>query len=65
MAHWNDSDYFALLLKTNSAAYSALEYLVDDLHVDKDATVKRFLKHAGSEDFLWGLVKFIGNEDPR
>ena len=64
-AHWRDVDYFTYLLKDVDSACSALEYMVDDLHLDKDHTVGIFLDHAGSEDFLWSLVKFLGNSNPR
>ena len=64
-AHWRDVDYFTYLLKDLDSACSALEYMVDDLHLDKDHTVGIFLDHAGSEDFLWSLVKFLGNSNPR
>lgn len=63
--HWEETDYFALLLKGEAQACSALEYLVDDLHQSKDLTVFSFLDHAGSEDLLWSLAKFLGNVNPR
>ncbi|XP_067940759.1 uncharacterized protein [Watersipora subatra] len=63
--HWRKKDYFALLLNGEAAGCSALEFLVDDLHQCKELTVHTFLSHAGSEDFLWSLVRFLGNSNPR
>jgi len=65
LTHWEEKDYFGLLLRSGDQAFSTLELLVDDLHADKDSTVTVFLDHAGSEDFLWALVKFLGNSNPR
>ena len=63
--HWKKADYFTLLLKGEKNGCSALEYLVDDLHQSKELTVHAFISHAGSEDFLWSLVRFLGNRNPR
>ncbi|KAK3755553.1 hypothetical protein RRG08_012775 [Elysia crispata] len=46
-------------------SHSALEMLVDDLHAEKERTISTFLCHSGSEDFLWGLVRLLGNDTPR
>ncbi|CAH1785419.1 unnamed protein product [Owenia fusiformis] len=63
--NWVKGDYFAMLMHTDKRAHGALEMLVDDLHAQKDSTISHFLCHSGSEDFLWGLVKLIGNDNPR
>ena len=38
---------------------------VDDIHVNKELTIKHFLSHCGSEDFLWGIVKLMSSENLR
>ena len=63
--NWQASDYFSLLLHRDKRADAGLEMLVDDLHADKERTISRFLCHSGSEDFLWGLVRLLGNTDSR
>jgi len=63
--HWHDEDYFGSLVCGEEEAFSALEFLIDDLHVSKELTVHRFLGDAGSEDFIWSLVKFLGSRDSR
>ena len=63
--NWMASDYFSMLLHKDSRSHAALEMLVDDLHCDKDRTINKFLSHSGSEDFLWGLAKLLGNTNPR
>ncbi|XP_052214678.1 uncharacterized protein LOC127833449 isoform X2 [Dreissena polymorpha] len=62
---WQKEDYFSLLMSTDKKSFSALEMLVDDLHADKEKTVNKFLCHSGSEDFLWGLVRLLGNDTAR
>ncbi len=52
-------------MNVDKRGYGALEMLVDDLHTEKEKTISRFLCHSGSEDFLWCLVRLLGNEDPR
>ena len=59
------SDYFSMLLHADKRSHAALEMLVDDLHADKERTIGKFLCHSGSEDFLWGLVKLLGNQNSR
>ena len=63
--NWTKNDYFSMLMSTDRRAHAALEMMVDDLHTDKDKTITRFLCHSGSEDFLWGLVRLLGNKNPR
>lgn len=63
--HWNVEDYFPRLIQSQKAAVSALEFLVDDIHVNKELTIDKFLEHYGSEDFLWGLVKLMSSENLR
>lgn len=38
---------------------------VDDLHVNKDATIEKLLKHAYSEEFLWTIVKLMSSDNLR
>lgn len=40
-------------------------FIVDDLHVNKELTIKKFLDHCGSEDFLWGIVKLMSSDSLR
>ena len=63
--NWVANDYFSMLMHSDSRSHAALEMLVDDLHSDKTRTINRFLCHSGSEDFLWGLVKLLGNNNVR
>ncbi|XP_050389238.1 uncharacterized protein LOC126808515 isoform X1 [Patella vulgata] len=63
--NWNKEDYFPHLLRTDSTSHAALEKLVDDLHAEKDRTISSFLCHSGSEDFLWGLVRLLGEDITR
>ncbi|KAF6033757.1 hypothetical protein EB796_007939 [Bugula neritina] len=44
--HWHDEDYFGSLVCGEEEAFSALEFLIDDLHVSKELTVHRFLGDA-------------------
>lgn len=39
--------------------------IVDDLHNCKELTINKFFRHSGSEDFLWGIVKLMSNENLR
>lgn len=52
-------------MSTDKKAHVALEMLVDDLHGDKERTVHKFLGHSGAEDFLYGLVRLLGSDNPR
>lgn len=52
-------------MSTDKKAHVALEMLVDDLHGDKERTVHKFLGHSGAEDFLYGLVRLFGSDNPR
>lgn len=63
--NWANGDYFSELMCTDKRAHVALELLVDDLHANKDRTITKFLCHSGSEDFLWGLVRLLANDNPR
>lgn len=63
--NWAVNDYFAMLLHRDKRSHAALEMLVDDLHTDKESTISTFLCHSGSEDFLWGLVRLLGNTNSR
>nr|XP_022325273.1 uncharacterized protein LOC111125594 isoform X4 [Crassostrea virginica] len=63
--NWQNNDYFSLLMSTDKKAHAALEMLVDDLHGDKERTVHKFLGHSGAEDFLYGLVRLLGSDNPR
>ncbi|RUS79908.1 hypothetical protein EGW08_012346 [Elysia chlorotica] len=63
--NWIREDYFAQLMCADRRSHSALEMLVDDLHAEKERTISTFLCHSGSEDFLWGLVRLLGNDTPR
>lgn len=59
-------DFFTWLLAADKrAAHAALEKMVDELHSAKEDTVRRFLEHTGSEDFLWALVRLLGSKTPR
>ena len=58
-------DYFAMLLQRDRRSHEGLELLVDDLHAEKERTIGKFLSHSGSEDFLWGLVRLLGNDNTR
>ena len=42
-----------------------LNFLVDDLHANKELTIEKFLCHSSSEDFLWGIVKLMSSENLR
>ncbi|XP_013414225.1 uncharacterized protein LOC106176403 isoform X2 [Lingula anatina] len=63
--NWANNEYFHQLLCGDKRSHIALEMLVDDLHVEKDKTITKFLCHSGSEDFLWGLVKLLASENSR
>ena len=63
--NWKVNDYFARLMHDDKRSHLALEMLVDDLHADKENSINRFLSHSGSEDFLWGLVRLLGNTNSR
>ena len=63
--NWVREDYFSLLMSGDKRAHTSLEMLVDDLHAEKDRTISTFLCHSGSEDFLWGLIRLLGNDTPR
>ena len=63
--NWKVNDYFSLLMHGDKRSHAALEMLVDDLHADKENSINRFLSHSGSEDFLWGLVRLLGNTNSR
>ena len=63
--NWVANDYFSMLIQRDKRAHVALEMLVDDLHSDKERTIGKFLQHSGSEDFLWGLVRLLGNTNSR
>ncbi|KAK7489771.1 hypothetical protein BaRGS_00018953, partial [Batillaria attramentaria] len=63
--NWQSEAYFSNLMCTDKRAHSALELLVDDLHADKEKTITTFMCHSGSEDFLWGLVRLLGSDNPR
>ena len=65
MLNWLKTDYFSHLKTRDKRAHPALELFVDDLHADKDRTIGKFLSHSGSEDFLWGLVALLSNENSR
>ena len=63
--NWASESYFSDLMCADKRAHTALELLVDDLHSDKDKTIYTFMCHSGSEDFLWGLVRLLGSDNPR
>ncbi|XP_070176149.1 uncharacterized protein [Littorina saxatilis] len=63
--NWAKEAYFSDLMCADRRAHTALELFVDDLHADKDKTIYTFLCHSGSEDFLWGLVRLLGSDNPR
>ena len=63
--NWVNEAYFSDLMCTDKKAHTALELLVDDLHLDKEKTIYTFMCHSGSEDFLWGLVRLLGSDNPR
>ncbi|XP_064649082.1 uncharacterized protein LOC135501149 isoform X2 [Lineus longissimus] len=63
--NWLGNDYFVSLMLANEHSHSALEMLVDDLHTDKERTISQFLCHSGSEDFLWGLIRLLGDSSSR
>lgn len=63
--NWTKLDYFSQLMSRDPRSFAALEMLVDDLHAEKERTISTFLSHSGLEDFLWGLVRLIGNETTR
>lgn len=63
--NWRKEDYFSMLMSADKKSHGALEMLVDDLHTDKETTIGRFLNHSGAEDFLWGLVRLLGCDNPR
>lgn len=63
--NWSKVDYFAELMCNDRRSHKALEMLVDDLHANKERTITTFLCHAGSEDFLWVLVRLLGNDTHR
>ena len=63
--NWQRNDYFSMLMSKDKRSHAALEMLVDDLHTDKERSINRFLTHSGSEDFLWGLIKLLGNANSR
>ncbi|XP_071156057.1 uncharacterized protein [Mytilus edulis] len=63
--NWSKEDYFPALIHADKRSHQALEFFVDDLHAEKEATITTFLSHSGAEDFLWGLAKLLGSESPR
>ena len=63
--NWKKNDYFSLLMHGDKRSHAALEMFVDDLHADKGNSISKFLGHSGSEDFLWGLVRLLGNSNSR
>ena len=63
--NWTSREYFATLICRDDRANAALEMLVDDLHAAKERTIRAFLCHSGSEDFLWGLVRLLGSDNAR
>jgi hypothetical protein len=63
--HWKKEDYFPYLVQSFKKAVLALEYFVDDLHIDKDQTIENFLMHCKSEDFLLGIVKLMSSDNLR
>ena len=63
--NWVDNDYFSILIYGDKRSNSGLEMLVEDLHTNKDITINTFLAHSGCEDFLWGLVRLLGSDNPR
>ncbi len=64
--HWQQEDYFPYLLKNNvKTAVVALEYLVDDIHEGKEATVDMLLKHKQSDTLLYGLIKLMSSDNLR
>ena len=63
--HLAKRDYLADLIHRDKRAQLALEMLVDDIHVNKDVTVYKFLSHSGSEDFLWGILRLLSNGNSR
>ncbi|CAC5417187.1 unnamed protein product [Mytilus coruscus] len=63
--NWSKEDYFPALIHADKRSHQALEFFVDDLHSEKEATITTFLSHSGAEDFLWGLAKLLGSESPR
>ena len=57
-----DSDSFVtdfLTGREDPRAHSALEQLVDSLHMDRGAAISSFLSHPGSEDLLAALVGLL------
>ncbi len=63
--NWQRQDYFPCLLQEGKTAQTSLEMLVDDIHTQKTKTIGAFLSHAGSEDFLWALVRFLNHSNTR
>ncbi|XP_063423739.1 uncharacterized protein LOC134707680 isoform X3 [Mytilus trossulus] len=63
--NWSKEDYFPALIHADKRSHQSLEFFVDDLHAEKEATITTFLSHSGAEDFLWGLAKLLGSESPR
>ncbi len=53
------------LINRDKRSQQALEMLVDDIHVNKDVVVQRFLAHSGSEDFLWGILRLLTHSNSR
>jgi chaperone required for assembly of F1-ATPase len=63
--HWQQEDYFPYLLKNVKKAVIALEYLVDDIHEDKDKTVEQFLRHVESDKLIYGLISLMSSDNLR
>ncbi|CAF0722557.1 unnamed protein product [Brachionus calyciflorus] len=63
--HWSKEDYFPYLNDTFKSAVLALEYMVDDLHVNKEDTVDKFLNHDHVDNLIVGIVKLMASENLR
>lgn len=63
--HWSKVDYFVHFTGDAKLSMQALEYLVDDLHVGKEQTIRKLLAHSGSEDILWSIVGLMSSSSLR
>ncbi|RNA10445.1 hypothetical protein BpHYR1_001734 [Brachionus plicatilis] len=65
LTHWYKEDYFPYLSQNFKNAVLALEYLVDDLHINKEKTLEKFLNHVNKDNLIVGLVKLMASDNLR
>ena len=64
--HWQQEDYFPYMLKNNvKTSVLALEYLVDDIHEGKDATIDKLLCHQDTDKLLYEIISLMSSDNLR